>query len=56
MLEDLTIDKCQNGTSGYRTWTKNNLQGTKRLRASITQWKLWVVICNINCSKNEMDY
>ena len=41
MLKDLTIDKCQNGTSGYRTWTKINVQGTKeRLRGNITQWKL----------------
>ena len=47
MLKDLTIDKCQNRASRYRTWTKTNVQGTKgRLRANITQWKL-----SLGCNK-----
>ena len=46
--------------SRYRTWTKTDVQGTKgSIFADIAQRKLqhhWVVISNINCSKDEMNY
>ena len=44
--------------SRYRSWTKTDVQGTKgRIRQILHNGNYhWVVINNINCSKDEIDY
>ena len=63
MLTDLPFDKCQKisrpkRASGYPTWAKpmfNELKG-KLVHILYNGNYHWVVISNINCSKNKIDY